>query len=237
MGGRENPEDIWANSTLSIPTSKGKGVVVMTVHDFFETAMPLFMSFRGEGYLRQQVNLRIRDNSIIPIAQTTDEIMKQLVKIQVTCKEGFFINETLNMLRWFFQKRRGFIPDEKFGMYFDDKRTAKYYQPDHFALKNGSKFNDWKKQIGMIELLKNLDQLKSSAGEGKTKPTKFIMFACVRKEASEVFSTASVNTLKFAMGLTSQIQSSAKARRGGKKRTRRRSGNGGKRNQKFTKRK
>ena len=96
------------------------------------------------------------------------------------------------------------------------------------------------------------------------------MFACVRKEAMDVFRIASVATLKFAMGLTAQTQTvssvthsrrfappsvvtpssaatgpirraalqSRVATHGGKKRTRRRSGNnGGKRNQKFTKRK
>ena len=237
MGGRENPEDIWANSTLSIPNSKG----VMTVHDFFGIAMPLFMSFNGKGYLRTQVNIRLKEKGWNLTTLQIDDVMEQLKFIQETCKEGFFINETLNMLRWFFQNRRGFKPDQKFGMYHNvatQAQTAETYRPDHFALKNGFKFNDWKTQIGMIDLLTKLDQLKSSAGEGKTKPTKFIMFACVRKEASEVFKTASENTLKFAMGLTAQTQTAGvKGRRGGKKRTRRRSGNGGKRNQKFTKRK
>ena len=192
MGGRENPEVIWANSKLRL---QGK-TNTMTVRELF--TVPLYMSLKDPEFMERQLRIEIQRRKI---SADIDYVMTQLVQIQETCKEGFFINETLNMLRWFFQKRRGFIPDQKFGMYEGDKRTAEFYQPAHFALSESKSkmFERWKTQIGMIDLLTKLDQLKSTSVRSKTKPTKFIMFACVRKEASEVIKTASEDTLKFAM--------------------------------------
>jgi hypothetical protein len=210
MGGRENPDEIWKNSTINI--GKGQALPVGSSTGIKEsiTAVSLKTALSGEKKFKENVkeivNNKISeiykvDKKNIQINQKTkkifDETVEKVQNVLDTCKEGYYINETLNFMRRYFQQRRGGNVKLITGIYINNNEN---YIPDNFALSPTNK--DWAKCIGMEGMLDSIDKLKSS-DPLKNKPTKFLMFACVRQETTPKFYEASVKTLEFAMQLTS----------------------------------
>ena len=57
----------------------------------------------------------------------------------------------------------------------------------------------------MYPILEMFDQMKGSSPDGSSKPTKFIVFGCVRTESEEKYKKASIDTLNFATKLTGNL--------------------------------
>ncbi len=210
MGGRENPDEIWKNSTIDIGNGQVLPVGSSTGIKESITAVSLKTALSGEKNFKENVkeivNNKISeiykvDKKNIQINQKTkkifDETVEKVQNVLDTCKEGYYINETLNFMRRYFQQRRGGNVKLITGIYINNNEN---YIPDNFALSPTNK--DWAKCIGMEGMLDSIDKLKSS-DPLKNKPTKFLMFACVRQETTPKFYEASVKTLEFAMQLTS----------------------------------
>jgi hypothetical protein len=110
-------------------------------------------------------------------------------------KEGFFINETLNHLRYFFKSKSSIL--QAF------TKQEKTYDVDNFYVMSEEKTIDPYKNCLMQPILRYLDQLK---GTGGNKPTKFIMMCAVRPDKCE----DSMNSLKFGMSVKSSGQEGPK---------------------------
>ena len=204
MGGRENPDEIWKNSTINIgkgqalPVGSSTGLSSEPGGSGSITGVYLYTALsNGEKSLTTQIKNQMNNmKKKYDISQLSlENVQKKVLDVLDTCKEGYYINETLNFMRRYFQQRRGGNDTLNTGIY-----KSENYIPDNFAL---SPENDnWAKCIGMEGMLDSIDKLKSS-DPLKNKPTKFLMFACVRQETTPKFYEASVKTLEFAMQLTS----------------------------------
>jgi hypothetical protein len=138
-------------------------------------------------------------------------------------KEGIYINETLNHLKWYFKKKNGIT--EKFKI----NRSVSEYSPDNYMASPEQEenyryfydnINTEMKSITkksktikvhtdphfdalMVPILQWLDTKLSAPTNAKQsyKPTKFVMFCTVRTE--EAFCNQTLETLKFADSIKS----------------------------------
>lgn len=126
------------------------------------------------------------------------DVVRAIWHVYNTCKEGFYINETINHLTWYFKTLNNV------------KHTCAQMSKDllpkgHYNINNCFEvprtFQEGKDTILMIKKLKSL-QLKESA-----KPTKFAMFACIRQENVTKFKEFSKKTLDFAQQVASTVVS------------------------------
>lgn len=107
-------------------------------------------------------------------------------------REGFFTNETLNHLVYFFNKKN-----------YKDIRISKQTTLDNYS---GDKYYvDPRKEEDMIDpnnncltipIMKFLDSLSKKKGDNAWHPTKFITFMCLRQE--EIYCNETFDTMEFA---------------------------------------
>lgn len=138
-----------------------------------------------------------------------NENFKKYIYALDIIKEGFFINETLNHLRYFFQSKSGVpkTPQMQTICYSDIVCTKIEYDPLKFYVFDKSDPGETKidpnKNCLMQPILRYLDQLKGSGGDDK--PTKFIMMCAVRPDKCE----DTLKSLDFAISVKSSGNDSA----------------------------
>lgn len=115
-------------------------------------------------------------------------------------KEGFYINETINHLTYFFNKKNYKTTDvQKQG-----ENGAAYSVGSYYVIpKTEEKDINENNNCLMIPILKFLDKISSGGreGNGQFKPTKFIMMCMVRQE--ERYCDQTHETLEFAARIKS----------------------------------
>lgn len=182
MGGREDPHNIW-----DIENVKQHLIGYQKV-----------TSAIGVTYTDVQKSMHNK----IGVVRTTPKLVTDALTVIDTCKEGYFINETLNHMRLFFQHKMGLSPQINLGIYPSLGTDRDKYSPENFILSPETR---WRKRIGMYPILEMFDQMKGSSLDGSLKPTKFIVFGCVRTESEEKYKKASIDTLNFATKLTGNL--------------------------------
>jgi|LakMenE29Apr09ns_1017244.scaffolds.fasta_scaffold00016_41 chromosome segregation ATPase len=117
--------------------------------------------------------------------------------------EGFYINETINHLIYYFNLKNGKTietPKQKI-----DKRYNVVYKVPNYFVQPQDEMNqiDGNNNSLMIPVLKFLDNLSSRAKEANQdwKPTKFITICCVRQEAK--YCDQTMETIQFAQNVKS----------------------------------
>jgi DNA repair exonuclease SbcCD ATPase subunit len=117
--------------------------------------------------------------------------------------EGFYINETINHLIYYFNLKNGKTietPKQKI-----DKRYNVVYKVQNYFVQPQDETNqiDGNNNSLMIPVLKFLDNLSSRGKEANQdwKPTKFITICCVRQEAK--YCDQTMETIQFAQNVKS----------------------------------
>lgn len=118
-------------------------------------------------------------------------------------KEGFYINETINHLIYFFNKKNYKKTKVNKQMSLDNYNTTKYYVDPRDEEKSveDPQQQDTVNNALTIPIMNYLDNLSKNSGTNDFRPTKFICMVCVRTEeryCSQVFST-----LDFAQSVRS----------------------------------
>lgn len=108
-------------------------------------------------------------------------------------KEGIYINETINHLIYFFNKRNYKPTNVTKITKMDDYKVNKYFVNPPGNITNADKFNA-KNTCKIINILEFLDNLSSNQtlNADNYKPTKFIALVCVRQDiqyCSQIFSS------------------------------------------------
>ena len=215
MGGREDPFDIYHSTRLKI---KGQEYKLSCSHTKDNNENCVFNS----GDLS---NLMIFDKDKINVSnflskyknnlknefrqpKALDEnVISQIIDTLKICFEGFYINETINHLTWYFKHLNGVKMNR------DDIRI----QTDSLAASGGKEYNVGKcfsspykrdetsvvNPDDNILMLSTLEELKTLSSQDK--PTKFVMMACVRQEGLSKYVEFSQKTLDFAESITSTI--------------------------------
>lgn len=107
--------------------------------------------------------------------------------------EGVYINETLNHLIYFFNKKNYKSTNIKKITNMNNYSSDKYYVDPRYEEESINPVNN----CLMIPILKFLDVISiKKQDRNKFKPTKFIALVCVRQD--EQYCSQSVNTLEFA---------------------------------------
>ena len=173
---------------------------------------------------------------------TTDKLIedrielltKKLLNVFDTVKEAHFINETLNHMVYEFNKIKMCTQGGINTTLYD--KSEIYYSNNFIKspVYSGDKpsVEHWATMIGMITILNELR-------ENKDKPTKFCLFACVRREIDEKYKTASENTLLYAEKLSKPCKFTFRPKEsaGGKRRQRNKTQNNKTQNNKTQKNK
>lgn len=211
MAGQENPLDI---QKVFFNSSYNQSTYIQKINDVSGLDTPetiLNNVFKGIINVNDVYKTYIKSNKTIAKTGYWKEVLQYSLDI---LKEGFFINETLNHLRNFFQSKSG--TSVKYVVQGDPKQDIKTdkttdkgtfirlfnYNPNLFYIDNDEqKIIDPNKNCLMQPILRYLDQLKGSGGESD-KPTKFIMMCAVRPDKCE----DSINSLKFGMSVKSSGQ-------------------------------
>jgi len=112
-------------------------------------------------------------------------------------KEGFYINETINHLVYYFNKK-----NYKQTKIVSQPTNPMYYSVDKYYVKpyDDGRLNDISNFCLTIPIMKYLDSL-SKEKLGEFKPTKFIMICNVRQE--ELYCDQTLGTLEFAQKISS----------------------------------
>lgn len=186
MGGRENPKDIFDNT--DIPKNM-KNIPISEIFrsDYLSTLMdfkPDFSPIQLKNFIKGKCKDDQYWNNIDNIKSLT-----KLLDTLTICFEGFYINETINHLTWYFNTLNGSTKNPE----IHGKRSLAAYEMNKCFTMPSS--ND---KIHMIETLEKLNKLSSD-----TKPTKFVMMACVRQDTDPKFVEFNQKTLSFAKGITS----------------------------------
>jgi hypothetical protein len=163
--GRESPIDIFK-----------------TFVDTSKTSLGSIMSPSG----KKTIDPRYVKNGLDP-AYTPQHIFEVL-------KEGFYINETINHLTYYFNKKNyKEIITGKQSKNADEYNVSKFYVTPSVEEDLINESNN----CLMIPILKFLDKLSGSdTAQGRFKPTKFIMMCMVRQE--ERYCDQIHETLEFA---------------------------------------
>jgi hypothetical protein len=114
--------------------------------------------------------------------------------------EGFYVNETINHLIYYFNVKNGKTidtPKQKV-----DKRYNVVYRVENYFVQPTEEERgiDGSNNSLMIPILKFLDNLSSKQGD-EWRPTKFITICCVRQEAK--YCDQTMETIKFAQNVKS----------------------------------
>jgi hypothetical protein len=107
-------------------------------------------------------------------------------------REGFYINETLNHLVYFFNKKNYRNPRVIMQSTLDKYSGNKYYVDP----RKEETLIDPNNNSLTIPIMKFLDSLSKKKGETTWHPTKFITFMCLRQEAD--FCNETFDTMEFA---------------------------------------
>lgn len=197
MGGREDPFDILLNSYIDINSGElstsGKNLVtaagytggnIQNFLEMFGTTREWDSSVKTYADVEKKYTASFQSGRI----KNKEVGVKTVVSIVKTAMEGFYINETINHLTTYFRKLNNVIttPD-----IFTGRITG--YKPE---LVFNSYENDNTQMVNRLNHLKNLVS-------DETKPTKFVMFACIRPESDEKFKGFNRKTLEFASQVAS----------------------------------
>jgi hypothetical protein len=168
--GRESPMDIY---NMFIDNSSRNASLTS-----------IFTLDTGKGIVGQYLNKKYADY----VPQDVYDILR----------EGFYINETINHLIYFFNKKNYKKTNVKFQTTLDHYSNDRYYV-DPFAEETGiDPLND----CLMIPILKFLDTLSNKKADSDDfKPTKFITMVCVRKD--ERYCSQIFGSLDFAQKIRS----------------------------------
>jgi hypothetical protein len=174
--GRESPMDIF---NLFIDTSKGNTIASVM-------APP---PVGGVNNIQRSLKQEYKD---VYNPENVFEILK----------EGFYINETINHLIYYFNIKNGktiLTPRQK----IDDRYNVIYKVENYFVQPKGEfdKIDSSNNSL-MIPILKFLDNLSNkNKSDEEWKPTKFITLCCVRQE--DRYCDQTMETLEFAQNVKS----------------------------------
>lgn len=193
MGGREDPFEIFQYTPIKLIVNQDAKTELRTIpsRDFFGSS-PFNTIY--EQYINNWpyfINARIKrigkQNEGITMETKAEDIMER-------CKEGVFINETINHLKSYFQfKKTGKFSDVTPCEIFNKYKSDQVFVNPQTLIVNPMQPD----KIGMITALRKLENKDSS------KPTKFVMFACIRRENTDKFVEFSKKTLDFAQEIAS----------------------------------
>jgi hypothetical protein len=118
--------------------------------------------------------------------------------------EGFYINENINHLTYYFNMKNGVkisTPkqklDERFNVLYNVKNYFVQPQDEEKTIDN---INN-SLQIPILKFLDNLPLKKSDTPDSVWKPTKFITLCCIRQEAE--YCDQTMETVEFANNIKS----------------------------------
>lgn len=174
--GRESPVDIF---NLFIDTSKGNTIGSVM-------APP---PVGGVSNIQRSLKQEYKD---LYIPENVFEILK----------EGFYINETINHLIYYFNIKNG-RTIQTYRQKIDDRYNVMYKVENYFVQPQGEydKIDSSNNSL-MIPILKFLDNLSNkNKSDLEWKPTKFITLCCVRQE--DQYCDQTMETLKFAQNVKS----------------------------------
>jgi hypothetical protein len=210
MGGRESPEDIFRNTQLrygnkSIYISPiDKSDTSFFTSEYLSTSMLFNMKKTAQElsaeqnkpgklgkYIREVYKKKNDDKKDILIKK--DKLNNEAISLLQTCFEGYYINETVNHLTWYFNMLNSVSIKVNTLTNFLNYTTDSYFTDPN---------SDSSSQILMIQTLHELNDL---LGNNDTKPTKFVMLACIRSDDEPKFVEFSQNTLEFAENISSTI--------------------------------
>ena len=147
------------------------------------------------------------------------EKIKTWERLRKEIPEGFFINETINHMKWYVVNKSKLPPENFETFVWDDTprtfaayslkslayppplTTDKPYDPStHVLVKPGENIlnGNVPDSVRMLTMLKAIDEL------GQNTMSKFIMICCVRKEHK--FCEESVSTLNFAQSIANPVE-------------------------------
>jgi hypothetical protein len=210
MGGRENPYDIYNNTYITnnginfnISSEKGKTMKELLG---YESVSAFYYSFdQPQSVITQTLTVRMNNFDLYKQIKTdTQKAMKKnalntVKDVLDTCREGFYINETINHLIYYFNKLNNKAFDVKFN------RSMEFNNIDSYKVQNF--YNDPTDKDDKILMIKTLNELKDlkSQHQGEDKPTKFVMYACIRQEKENKFIEFGKSTLEFAQAVASTV--------------------------------
>jgi hypothetical protein len=133
------------------------------------------------------------------------KVLDAIKHVADTCKEGFYINETINHLVWYFKQLNGkpitlkqiTKPLTIVGSYNVD---SVFVAPPNIFLQETIKSTNGlpNDTIGIVSTLEKIRLQNNASG-----PTKFAMFACIRQEDDSKIVDFSTKTLEFAQTIAS----------------------------------
>lgn len=212
MGGRESPADIYNNTplnygkkTLFISSQKERrDTTTFSKSDYLSTIMQFDMKKTTIDKIKsdtiKNVNIgkiirddyRWKENDDKATKANKLTLYKEVIQLLQTCCEGYYINETVNHLTWYFNLLNGITkPIVILPKFLDYTSDMCFTDPE-----DNSSFS-----IQMISTLQDLNNLLGNS----TKPTKFVMLACIRSDDEPKFVDFSQNTLEFAQNISSTI--------------------------------
>lgn len=244
MGGREDPLSIFYDTTIKIDNSSAFTIentglnnmksfhIIINNYNTLKSMLTSHTSYlvkddkNNEKQLNTEAFVKI-GNSIVPKEKlislmgkknfpVSALIVKLLQNIFKTYQEGFYINETINHMTWYFKRKQNsdynitestdsqnevytLVTDRK--QYIPDKQSYRYYTSKKYRY-NPSNYYVSGKFISTNDKIKMISTLKSLEGTSE-RPTKFVMFACVREDA--YIPEFNEETLKFAQEIASTV--------------------------------
>lgn len=202
MGGRENPMDIYENTTITIPDIDGKGTTkTVKLNEIFTSKyLTTFINYNMKIDINKVQKSILKDFMIkkqpfLFKQEKNKKAVQQVLDTLMICFEGFYINETVNHLTWYFNKLNGI------------NKSVERHKGDltNYNIQNCFVDPSYSDSIRMV---KTLDDLRKLSESPDTKPTKFVMMSCVRQDNDIKFIEFSKSTLTFAEGITSTIGTS-----------------------------
>jgi hypothetical protein len=192
--GRESPTGIFESyiDTSQYPLTKLEHIITSKGNEFqaYNTILDKMKETEKEKLLEKAPKLEditFQKDEKMAIAKykwsaENQRLLPAVKDIYEIFKEGFYINETINHLMYYFD-RKNFKPiPPKFDWQsteIKDYKDSKYYVNPSSEEKN---MLEKDKNCLMIPILNKLDQLNKSLNNTSYKPTKFITMVCVRQD-------------------------------------------------------
>ena len=181
---------------VTIVDTAGRESPVDIFNTFIETSKTTLPSVMAPPPVGGVSNIEKNMKNIYKTVYTSDHIYDIL-------KEGFYINETINHLIYYFNLKNGkTIKTPKQSV--DERYNVLYKIENYFVQpKQESENIDGVNNALMIPILKFLDNLSTKSKESKQewKPTKFITICCIRQELD--YCDQTMETIQFAQNVKS----------------------------------
>lgn len=206
LAGSENPYDIMRDEINALGIDNFDIIAFLSGLDVFAKAV-----ISKKGAIEKNKAISELINQLKKIDK--DQTLARYDRIVRLLTQGFFINESLNHMKYYFNQHK--VPEQikniaSRKLLALDMRNKEYQihkvflNPESLLLNNPSSIGDIPKttfqMIPILNYLKNLDTIYNKSTSKKL--TKFVMVCAIRQEENRC--TDVINTLDFAQSVSSK---------------------------------